>query len=1317
MKKIFILLFLPFLGFSQAVFDEGIQNTAAPTDTTPAYFTTSQTDGVHKKTPAALIATKSELDLKQTVFTGIDQKQYLTENDFVIDNSALTLTISTVKNGTAISAINPIRFYTDGSGMADMHEKISAVTFNFTNTTGIWYFYFDSSGNPIATQTPWTEFSTIATVYRFYWNATLSVADRRVIEAVEYHKNDVSWIDHAWKHLDGAKWSNGLTISSNAIASGTPAVDGSNAVITLSSGSVLDDNIQYTLTNASTGSVKFTQNLGTGLLPATSGKFICISNNSSGLLEKIPATDFPFLWNSGTNTPEYLTVNGTRTGVTANHFFVYYVYALQDPRHGETIKIKSAELDFNTLTLAQAHNWEQLQTLFPTLRDGEIRLLYKLTFEYRTSYDIGTKKAALRFVDDLRKQKTTTTAVASGTVPATNVSVSPIGNISSTNAQSALEELDSEKENIANKSDSYTASSTITYPNTKALVDGLATKVTASALITGATNTKITYDSKGLVTSGTTLVAGDIPNIAESQVTNLTSDLTLKANLASPTFTGTVSGITKTMVGLGNVDNTADLNKPISTATQAALNLKANINNTYTQTEVDSKIANLNQAYHVDFIDSGTHNFTVPDSIIVQNVYLNNIPVYGADWSQTGTSVAVATSVTGDKVTLTGGNFVSVDLSNYNTNSELNEYAKKPIDLENSTSTEANVVNEISLIPDNSTYPTNWIFAPTNNKILQNGYVNKFNVKLNNTELGRTVKFYVLRQTTGNNYTVIYDSGNVAAELNGINSFTPDFATIKVLTNDIIGVKVNFISSANSIRFYDSGGPDVATTVYYNGIIALGNTYLFSSESNKRQFCIDAEAIGIDLVVSKYWGDKPFGYPVLDENGVVKTGQMPAYLKDDGIHLETAIAEYSPEKESDIIIRKSGQIEKYAHPRPIANLGGNTTFLQNYIIVPYLKSSPGFANDGIITEVRLDGVFSSNVGATIQAWIVRPKNFSLGIFDFVSKIGQLDASLNNRWHVFSGLNIKVKAGDLIAFRVNGAAMRYYSGSAETNLYAAKKVNLADYSMDALNNGLVSLSIQDNILWTVECDITLKSSISSNSANGLLRLGENAEIPNKIGKLCDMPWNQKKIIWVGTSIPAGKSPSYPKSIGKYLNAKVVNEAVGSSGIIWDGTRALSLSATIAELTASFPGYESQSYQNKLIGKAPDLVVFDHGHNDRLQATGAGLGTIDSMDRTTFYGAFNYVINALYADNPNVRIAFVTPPNRYTSNGTETTAMDNTRLAILALANKYGAPVCDLMKLSNFNQYNYALNTDDGTHPTQAMTDKIAIILYNFLKGIN
>jgi hypothetical protein len=77
-----------------------------------------------------------------------------------------------------------------------------------------------------------------------------------------------------------------------------------------------------------------------------------------------------------------------------------------------------------------------------------------------------------------------------------------------------------------------------------------------------------------------TIVNADInasAAIAQSKIANLTTDLAAKADLASPTFTGTVSGITKSMVGLGNVDNTSDANKPVSTATQTALDLKANL--------------------------------------------------------------------------------------------------------------------------------------------------------------------------------------------------------------------------------------------------------------------------------------------------------------------------------------------------------------------------------------------------------------------------------------------------------------------------------------------------------------------------------------------------------------------------------------------------------------------------------------------------------------------------------------------------------------------------------------------------------------------
>ena len=55
------------------------------------------------------------------------------------------------------------------------------------------------------------------------------------------------------------------------------------------------------------------------------------------------------------------------------------------------------------------------------------------------------------------------------------------------------------------------------------------------------------------------------------------TDLNNFAPINSPSFTGTVSGVTKEMVGLGSVDNSSDAAKPISTATQAALISKAPI--------------------------------------------------------------------------------------------------------------------------------------------------------------------------------------------------------------------------------------------------------------------------------------------------------------------------------------------------------------------------------------------------------------------------------------------------------------------------------------------------------------------------------------------------------------------------------------------------------------------------------------------------------------------------------------------------------------------------------------------------------------------
>jgi len=77
-------------------------------------------------------------------------------------------------------------------------------------------------------------------------------------------------------------------------------------------------------------------------------------------------------------------------------------------------------------------------------------------------------------------------------------------------------------------------------------------------------------------------VTGDVSfnsslKVGQSIYENGVSLINKYATLESPTFTGNVAGISKSMVGLSNVDNTSDLNKPLSTEAITAINLKANI--------------------------------------------------------------------------------------------------------------------------------------------------------------------------------------------------------------------------------------------------------------------------------------------------------------------------------------------------------------------------------------------------------------------------------------------------------------------------------------------------------------------------------------------------------------------------------------------------------------------------------------------------------------------------------------------------------------------------------------------------------------------
>jgi hypothetical protein len=101
-------------------------------------------------------------------------------------------------------------------------------------------------------------------------------------------------------------------------------------------------------------------------------------------------------------------------------------------------------------------------------------------------------------------------------------------------------------------------------------ITGAATGATPSFGAVGSdTNVSLNLTSQG---TGT-VQANSIPVVTTTGTQTLTNK-----TLTSPAIT-TPTGIVKGDVGLGNVDNTTDANKPVSTATQTALNAKENTSN------------------------------------------------------------------------------------------------------------------------------------------------------------------------------------------------------------------------------------------------------------------------------------------------------------------------------------------------------------------------------------------------------------------------------------------------------------------------------------------------------------------------------------------------------------------------------------------------------------------------------------------------------------------------------------------------------------------------------------------------------------------
>lgn len=262
---------------------------------------------------------------------------------------------------------------------------------------------------------------------------------------------------------------------------------------------------------------------------------------------------------------------------------------------------------------------------------------------------------------------------------------------------------------------------------------------------------------------------------------------------------------------------------------------------------------------------------------------------------------------------------------------------------------------------------------------------------------------------------------------------------------------------------------------------------------------------------------------------------------------------------------------------------------------------------------------------------------------------------------------------------------------------------------------------------------------------IIRCSLNEKTNNKYNwcKINNYEYGEKKeVLWLGTSIPAG-SPwgnGYPKLISSSLNIKINNNAIGASFITYsaekpsssdesDVYKCFSLTQTKEEKEELFgdvivnwsEDYKYQAlnfgYDNLIIpylngtkGNC-DIVIFDHGWNDinrslRAMYEKINDGTINdeymqSRDRNTFIGAFNFLYDKMLEANPKVRIIIAgyheNESNNYVGpeNNKKTIGYYGKEVCAVQeyIANYYGLPLIRMWEKTNFTFKQIVPNTSN------------------------
>jgi hypothetical protein len=376
-----------------------------------------------------------------------------------------------------------------------------AISKQHANTTGEHYLYIDHAGQAQIGTTFWNLYIDIPCCW-VYYNAAVG-------KGIALNERHGAWRDpanHIRQHLvegtqvkPGGFSANSYTLNNSS----------SNASITfgISSGDVIDEDLITSV----------------GQLTAGGPYTILTRIGSAGDWQWTTNNTIPFLVGTTfVKANTYVSSAWQTTELTSKKYLNYYVFATPAIDSLFGIILVPGQAIYTTLATAQAESVSSL--LWGGIPFAEISPVYKITIQVDNAWNTITGRVRIIEFNRLSGSKASLSIGASATVhnalsgrseadshPATAITVTPSGNLVSTEVQAALVELDTEKS--ATGHDHATSISGSAAKLTTSRTVALTGDVTATGSFDGSANLSLTatgVQAAKLTTSRTISLTGDV---------------------------------------------------------------------------------------------------------------------------------------------------------------------------------------------------------------------------------------------------------------------------------------------------------------------------------------------------------------------------------------------------------------------------------------------------------------------------------------------------------------------------------------------------------------------------------------------------------------------------------------------------------------------------------------------------------------------------------------------------------------------------------------------------------------------------------------